>query len=184
MFAHPQKFWTAPLPIRIGKHVTNWITTQIQKDDHKITLGSSFPPSFLPSSSLQTPMEGSHPHDGEPSGEGCTLERRRWGAAKVEGVVAANTWGRRRGRGGDDQQRERGVIGTRVPDLPSGEDNYRFGGDVTQMIRLPINTTRTPQSQHHFSSGYQPCTARLTSPRGLIPARESKTQARTRKNTI
>jgi hypothetical protein len=57
-----------------------------------------------------------------------------------------------------------------VPDLPSGEDNYRFGGDVTQTIRLPINTTRTTQSQHHFSSGYQPCAARLTSPRGLIPA--------------
>jgi hypothetical protein len=51
-----------------------------------------------------------------------------------------------------------GVIGTGVPDLPSGEDNYRFGGDVTQTIRLPINTTRTPQSQHHFFSGYQSCT--------------------------
>jgi hypothetical protein len=57
-----------------------------------------------------------------------------------------------------------------VPDLLSGEDNYRFGGDVTQTIRLSINTTRTPQSQHHFSSGYQPCTARMTPPRGLIPA--------------
>jgi hypothetical protein len=55
------------------------------------------------------------------------------------------------------------LIGTGVPDLPSGEDNYRFGGDVTETIRLPINTTRTPQSQHHFSSGYQPCVARLTS---------------------
>jgi hypothetical protein len=38
------------------------------------------------------------------------------------------------------------LIGTGVLDLPSGEDNYRFGGDVTQTIRLPINTTRTPQS--------------------------------------
>jgi hypothetical protein len=62
------------------------------------------------------------------------------------------------------------LIGTGVTDLPSGEGNYRFGGDVTQTIRLPINTTRTLQSQHHFSSSYQPCTARLTSPRGLIPA--------------
>jgi hypothetical protein len=61
-------------------------------------------------------------------------------------------------------------MGTWVPDLPSGGDSYRFGGDVTQTIRLPINTTRNPQSQHHFSSGYQPCTARLTSPRGLILA--------------
>jgi hypothetical protein len=34
-------------------------------------------------------------------------------------------------------------MGTWVPDLPSGGDSYRFGGDVTQTIRLPINTTRT-----------------------------------------
>jgi hypothetical protein len=50
-----------------------------------------------------------------------------------------------------------------------------------KMIRLPINTIRTLLSQHHFSSGYQPCAARLTSPRGLFLACESKTQARTRK---
>jgi hypothetical protein len=31
------------------------------------------------------------------------------------------------------------VIVTGVPDLPSGEDNYRFGGDVTRTIWLPIN---------------------------------------------
>jgi hypothetical protein len=36
------------------------------------------------------------------------------------------------------------MIGTGVPDHPSGEDNYRFGGDVTQTIRLPINMTRNP----------------------------------------
>jgi hypothetical protein len=83
-----------------------------------------------------------------------------------------------------EKARARGVIGTGVPDLPSGEGNYRFGGDVIQTIRLPINKTRTPQSQHHFSSSYQPCVARLTSPRRLILACESKTQARTRKNTI
>jgi hypothetical protein len=71
-----------------------------------------------------------------------------------------------------------------VPDLLSGLGNYQFGGDVIQMIRLPINKTRTPQSQHHFSSSYQPCAARLTSPRGLILAYESKTQSRMRKNTI
>lgn len=41
-------------------------------------------------------------------------------------------------------------------------------------IRLPNNTFRTPQSQHHVSSGYQPCAARLTSPRRLILACESK----------
>jgi hypothetical protein len=76
------------------------------------------------------------------------------------------------------------VIGTGVPDLPSSEGNYRFGGDVIQTIQLPINKTRTPQSQHHFSSGYKPCAARLTSPRGLILACKSKTQARMRNNTI
>jgi hypothetical protein len=38
------------------------------------------------------------------------------------------------------------MIGTGMPDLPSGEGNYRFGGDVTQTIWLQINTTRTPQS--------------------------------------
>jgi hypothetical protein len=70
------------------------------------------------------------------------------------------------------------------PDLPSGGGNYQFGGDVTQTIRLPINTIRTPQSQHHFSSSYQPCAAQLTSPRGLILAYESMIQTRTRKNTI
>jgi hypothetical protein len=62
------------------------------------------------------------------------------------------------------------VIVTGLPDLPSGEGNYRFGGDIIQTIWLPINKTRTPQSQHHFSSGYQPCVARLTSPRRLILA--------------
>jgi len=66
------------------------------------------------------------------------------------------------------------LMGMWVPDLPSGGGKYRFGGDVTQTIRLPINTIRTPQSQHHFSSGYQPCAARLTSPRRLILACESK----------
>ena len=35
-------------------------------------------------------------------------------------------------------------MGTGDPDLPSGGGNYRFGGDVTQTIRLPINTIRTP----------------------------------------
>ena len=75
-------------------------------------------------------------------------------------------------------------MGTGGPDLSLGGDNYRFGGDVAQTIRLPINTIRTPQSQHHFSFGYQPCVARLTSPRRLILACELNTQARTRKNTI
>jgi hypothetical protein len=30
------------------------------------------------------------------------------------------------------------VMGTWVPNLPSGGDSYRFGGDVTQTIRRPI----------------------------------------------
>jgi hypothetical protein len=44
-----------------------------------------------------------------------------------------------------------------VPDLPSGEDNYRFGENLIHTIRLSINTIWTLQSQHHISSGYQLC---------------------------
>jgi hypothetical protein len=35
-------------------------------------------------------------------------------------------------------------MGTWGSDLLSGGGNYRFGGDVTQMIRFLINTIRTP----------------------------------------
>ena len=73
------------------------------------------------------------------------------------------------------------MMGTGGPDLPSDGGNYRFGGDVTQTIRLPINKVRTPQSQHHFSSGYQLCVARLTSPRRLILACESKNTTKNEK---
>jgi hypothetical protein len=48
LFSHPQKIWTAPLPIRIGKHVTNWIAAQIQKRRSKNHL-RFFPSSFLSS---------------------------------------------------------------------------------------------------------------------------------------
>ena len=65
-------------------------------------------------------------------------------------------------------------MGTWGPDLPSGGGNYLFGGDVIQTIRLSISMTRTPQSQHHFSSGYQPCAAQLTSPRRLSPASDQE----------
>jgi hypothetical protein len=70
------------------------------------------------------------------------------------------------------------------PDLPSDGVTIDLVEMSRKMIRLPINTIRTPQSQHHFSSSYQPCAARLTSPRGLFLACESKTQTRIRKNTI
>jgi len=43
-------------------------------------------------------------------------------------------------------QAKENVMGTGGPKLPSGGGNYRFGGDVTQTIRLLINTIRTPQS--------------------------------------
>ena len=71
--------------------------------------------------------------------------------------------------------------GTLGPDLLIGIDNSRFDGNLTHMIQLLINTMRTLQSQHHVSSGYQPCTAQLTSPRKLIPACESKN---TNKNKV
>jgi len=35
------------------------------------------------------------------------------------------------------------LTGPRMPDLPSGEGNSQFDGDLTQTIWLPINTTRT-----------------------------------------
>jgi hypothetical protein len=70
------------------------------------------------------------------------------------------------------------------PNLPSGGVTIDLVEMSRKTIRLPINTIQTPQSQHHFSSGYQPCAARLTSPRGLFHACESKTQGRIRKNTI
>ena len=75
------------------------------------------------------------------------------------------------------------LTGSRMPDLPSGEGNSQFDGDLTQTIRLPINTTRTLQSQHHFSFGYQLCTAELTSLKRLSPTCEPRTQARAQEKT-
>jgi hypothetical protein len=55
------------------------------------------------------------------------------------------------------------------------EGNYRFGGGETHnRSGFKISTIRTLQSSHHVSSGYQPCTIRLTSPRRLIPTCELK----------
>jgi hypothetical protein len=74
----------------------------------KITLGSSFPPSFLPSSSLQTPMEDSHPHDGHQAGR-LHLGEEEGGLGLRGG--AAITWGRWRGIGAaarvEERKRER-----------------------------------------------------------------------------
>jgi hypothetical protein len=76
------------------------------------------------------------------------------------------------------------LIWTGGPNLPSGGVTIDLEEMSRKTIQLPINTIQTPQSQHHFSSGYQPCAAWSTTPRGLFLACESKTQARTRKNTI
>ena len=69
-----------------------------------------------------------------------------------------------------------------MPNFLSSEDKYRFGGNLTHMIRLLINTIRTLQSQHHVSSVYQPCETWLTSPRRLIPTYESKNTSKNKKN--
>jgi hypothetical protein len=74
----------------------------------KITLGSSFPPSFLPSSSLQTPMEDSHPHDGHQAGRLHLGEEEVGWRLGLRGG-AAITWGRRRGIGAAARVEERGV---------------------------------------------------------------------------
>jgi hypothetical protein len=68
-------------------------------------LGSSFPPSFLPSSSLQTPMEDSHPHDGHQAGR-LHLGEEEGGGLGLRGG-AAITWGRRRGIGAAARVEER-----------------------------------------------------------------------------
>jgi hypothetical protein len=69
LFAHPQNFWTAPLPIRIGKQITNWIAALIQKYNQKITLNS--PPFLPPSSFHQNPIGDLHQRDEDPSKEGA-----------------------------------------------------------------------------------------------------------------
>jgi hypothetical protein len=72
----------------------------------KITLGFSFHPSFLPSSSLQTPMEDSHPHDEHQAGR-LHLGEEEVGGLGLRGGVAI-IWGRRRGIGAAARVEERG----------------------------------------------------------------------------
>lgn len=47
--------------------------------------------------------------------------------------------------------------GNKMLDLSSDEDDYRFGGNFTHMIWLPINMIQTLQLQHYVYSSYQPC---------------------------
>jgi len=70
-------------------------------------------------------------------------------------------------------EESRSLMGTGVP-IFRQEDNYRFVDNPTQAIRLRINKTRSRNRTTMSSLGYQPCTARLTLPRRLILACESK----------
>jgi hypothetical protein len=72
----------------------------------KITFGSSFSPSFLPSSSLQTPMEDSHPHDGHQAGRLHLGEEEVEGAARVEGWRCNHLGKKERDWGGCKSGRE------------------------------------------------------------------------------
>ncbi len=49
------------------------------------------------------------------------------------------------------------LMETRVPDLPSDCDNYRFGGNLTLTIRLPITKPETCNRSTTSPLGYQPC---------------------------
>jgi hypothetical protein len=68
LFTHPQNFWTAPLPIRINKHIIDWIASQLYKIQTQNHLESSpFPPFFFPP---PKPMGDLHQRDVDPSGKG------------------------------------------------------------------------------------------------------------------
>jgi len=111
LFVHPLNFWTAPLPNRIGKHVTNWIAAQIQQNDHENHLGfllsSFFSSFFLPPNSHGRLA----PTRRTPSGEAPPWRGRGGGGLGLRGG-AAITWGRRRGIGAaarvEDRKREGG----------------------------------------------------------------------------
>jgi hypothetical protein len=64
LFVHPQNFWTAPLPIRIGKHIINLIAAQKQQ---KIITKSHWVPPFLLPSSHQFSNRNLHQHEEDPA---------------------------------------------------------------------------------------------------------------------
>lgn len=60
---------------------------------------------------------------------------------------------RRSQGGGDDAWVGLGLMVTGCPILPFDKDNYRFNENLTHMIRFPIDTIRTLQSQQNRASG-------------------------------
>jgi hypothetical protein len=105
LFALPQNFWTAPLYNQFDCSI---YTT---KDNHKITLGSSFPPSFLPPI-LQSKLAPTQRRSGE---EERHLEKRRWEGAAValgkERRGRMGGWQPKAREGGGGCTRERGFGG-------------------------------------------------------------------------
>ena len=128
-------------------------------------------------------MEGSHPHDREPSGEGYTLERRRWGAARVEGWWLQSLGEEGDGeRGCDGQQRERGGGGGCK--TKGGRGRLGLRGELVgspppdreTRPKLALTSALNPsaQVQQEFYCFTGECFLKIPNPSSTGPGRENK----------